>query len=185
MLNVNFSPFPELTTERLVLRQIVQDDVNELLFLRSDKNVIAFLDRDPADSTEETHEFIRTLDSFLSRNETVTWAVTQKGNLKMIGTICIWHINRQHHRAEIGYALYPDKWGKGIMQEALTCVLNYGFNTMKLHSVEAIVNPNNKASIKLLERNGFVREGYFRENYFFKDKYLDSAVYSLLSQERK
>ncbi len=185
MLNINFSPFPVLTTERLVLRRIDENDLNELLFLRSDKEVIQYLDRDPVQSVEETNAFIRSLDTLLITNEAVTWGITLKENPKLIGTICIWHIQRQHHRAEVGYALYPDQWGKGIMNEALSCVLDYGFDVMKLHSMEAIVNPNNGSSIRLLKKNKFVEEGYFRENYFYKDKYLDSAVYSLLSSERK
>ncbi len=68
------------------------------------------------------------------------------------------------------------------MQEVLTAVLDYGFKQMHLHSVEANVNPDNKASMKLLERNGFIREGYFKENFFFDGKFLDSAVYSLIDQ---
>jgi ribosomal-protein-alanine N-acetyltransferase len=54
---------------------------------------------------------------------------------------------------------------------------------MKLHSIEANVNPNNLSSIKLLERNNFIREGYFKENYFFNGKFSDSAIYSLISPE--
>lgn len=68
-----------------------------------------------------------------------------------------------------------------MMQEALAAVLNFGFRTLQLHSVEANVNPGNTASIKLLERNHFIREGYFRENYFYNGRFLDSAVYSLLT----
>jgi ribosomal-protein-alanine N-acetyltransferase len=103
-----------------------------------------------------------------------------KNEFKLIGNIGIWRIEKEHHRAEIGYALHPSHQGKGIMQEALKAVLDYGFHMMKLHSMEANVNPDNAASIKLLERANFVREAYFKENYFFDGKYLDSAIYSLI-----
>ncbi len=66
------------------------------------------------------------------------------------------------------------------MQEALSTVIHYGFEVMKLHTIEADVDPNNTASIKLLERNKFVKEGYFKENYFFEGKFYDTVVYSLL-----
>ena len=98
-----------------------------------------------------------------------------------MGTIAFWNIQKAHYRAEVGYALHPAHQGNGLMQEALLAVLVYGFNTMHLHSVEANVNPANTASIKLLERNGFVREGYFRENYFYNGRFLDSAIYALLA----
>jgi ribosomal-protein-alanine N-acetyltransferase len=64
-------------------------------------------------------------------------------------------------------------------------VLDYGFNIMNLHSVEANVNPDNLASIKLLANNGFKREAYFKENYFYNGKFLDTMIYSLLVQNHK
>jgi [ribosomal protein S5]-alanine N-acetyltransferase len=81
----------------------------------------------------------------------------------------------------LGYVLHTAHQGKGIMAEALGAVLHYGFHTMKLHSAEANVNPENAASIRVLERQGFVREAYFRENYLFRGRFIDTAIYSLLA----
>ncbi len=67
------------------------------------------------------------------------------------------------------------------MQEVLSVVINYGFKEMKLHTIEADVDPRNVSSIRLLERNKFVREGYFKENYFFGGKFYDTVVYSLVA----
>ena len=107
-------------------------------------------------------------------------AITLKQDLILIGTICIWKIVKEHYRAEIGYVLHPGYQGKGIMQEAMTVILNYGFKTMKLHSIEANVNPNNRSSIKLLKRNGFKQEAYFKENYYFNGVFKDSIIFSLV-----
>jgi ribosomal-protein-alanine N-acetyltransferase len=71
------------------------------------------------------------------------------------------------------------------MQEALLKVINYGFKVINLHSIEANVNPGNAASIKLLEKNKFVREAYFKENYFYNGKFLDTVIYSLLNAEHE
>jgi ribosomal-protein-alanine N-acetyltransferase len=57
------------------------------------------------------------------------------------------------------------------MDEVAKAVLDYGFNTLKLHSIEANINPENIASQKLLEKNGFVREAYFKENFFWQGKF--------------
>ncbi|MDQ6787925.1 MAG: GNAT family N-acetyltransferase, partial [Acidobacteriota bacterium] len=103
----------------------------------------------------------------------------------MIGTINFWKIKKENYRAEIGYMLDADYHGRGIMNEAIRAVLRFGFGEMNLHSVEANVNPDNAASIRLLEKNGFVREAYFKENYFFGGKFLDSAIYSLLAPRVK
>jgi ribosomal-protein-alanine N-acetyltransferase len=67
------------------------------------------------------------------------------------------------------------------MREAVSEVIKYGFTVMRLHSIEANVNPDNKASIKLLEKNCFAREAYFKENYFYNGKFLDTVIYSLLA----
>jgi ribosomal-protein-alanine N-acetyltransferase len=181
MLTANFNPFPTIPTERLLLRQVSMGDVNEIFFLRSDPTVMRYIDRAPAQSTEDAATFIRMINELETNNEAVTWAITIKGDAKLIGTFCFWNIKKEHYRAEIGYVLHPGFQGKGIMQEVMTAALQYGFNEMKLHSIEANVNPENMASIKLLERNKFIREGLFKENYFFDGKYFDSAIYSLLS----
>lgn len=181
MLKLNFTPFPVIETDRLVLRQVAKEDAKELFFLRSDKAVLTYLDKAPARSIEEVIKFIEGLHELEKDHKAINWAITLKQDIKLIGTICLWNIVHSHYRAEIGYALHPDHQGKGIMQEAVAAVLNYGFETMKLHSIEANVNPNNASSIKLLERNNFVKEAHFKENYFYDGKFLDSAIYSLIS----
>ncbi len=181
VLPVNFDPFPLINTQRLLLRQVKQSDVNEIFFLRSDKKVLEYLDREPAATKEEASEWIQKINDLEKNNNAITWAITCIPHLTLIGTICFWNIQKEHYRADIGYALHPDHQGKGIMQEAITPVLEYGFKTMKLHSIEANVNPNNLSSIKLVERNNFVREAYFTGNYFYNGKFLDSAIYSLLN----
>lgn len=143
-----------------------------------------FLDRAPAASIEEAAQFIQNINNGEQTGDAVTWAITLKEEPTLIGTIGYWRMQKEHYRAEIGYTLHPEHQGKGIMQEAMTAVLDYGFFVMRLHSVEANVNPANAASIKLLERAGFVREGYFKENYFYNGRFLDSAIYSLLAPDK-
>ncbi|RPI74138.1 MAG: N-acetyltransferase [Ignavibacteriales bacterium] len=181
MLVTNFTPFPLIETERLLLRKVYETDVNEIFFLRSDERVMKYIDKEPAKSTDEALHFIKMINDLEKNNDAVTWALTMKGNDTLIGTICYWNIMKEHYRAEIGYLLRPEYWGKGIMQEAFSEVVKYGFEVLKLHSLEANVNPDNTASIKLLEKNNFVREAYFRQNYFYNGKFLDSAIYSLLT----
>lgn len=182
MLTLNFAPFPCISTERLFLRQVEKNDVSEIFFLRSNPKVLKYLDRAPASTHEEALEFIEKIIDLEKNNEAVTWAITLRNNLKLIGTICYWNIQKEHYRAELGYVLHPDFHGKGVMQEAIKEVVKFGFQIMKLHSIEANTNPNNRSSIKLLERNGFIREGYFRENYFYNGKFLNSVIYSRIYQ---
>ncbi|HEY6976407.1 MAG TPA: GNAT family protein [Chitinophagaceae bacterium] len=183
MKNINFDPFPTLISERLILRKIENKDANEIFTLRSDERVMKFIDRPRAKSIEDARTLINKMDEALVKNEGITWGITLKPGLKIIGTIGYWRIIKEHFRAEIGYQLHFDLQGKGIMQEALVKVLDYGFNIMQLHSVEANVNPGNLPSIKLLEKNNFKREAYFKENYYFNGRFLDSAIYSLIKKD--
>ncbi len=180
MMPLSFSPFPDLSTGRLNLRRIMSSDIPALFHLRSDKKVMAYIDRPIAVSEADAKELIRKIDESLKNNDGITWGIFLRGDEQLIGTIGYWRIDRENYRAEIGYLLDPIHQGKGLMQEALDEVIRFGFHEMKLHSVEAHVNPENAASIRLLEKNKFVREACFRENYFFNGLFKDSFIYSRL-----
>lgn len=181
MLQVNFTPFPTIATERLLLRESTTNDANEIFFLRSDKAVLKYLDKIPEKSVDETVEFIGRIKKDIDNNDGITWGIALKDSDIVIGSICFWRMQKEHYRAEIGYVLHPGQQGKGIMDEAIKAVLKYGFETMRLHSVEANVNPANISSMKLLEKNGFVKEAYFKENYYYDGKFIDSVIYSLIT----
>ena len=183
MLELNFSPFPEMITERLKLREVVASDAPEILQMRSNPEVMRYVDRDPMQTIAEAEKLIAVYADNAAKQDAINWGITLKGSNKIIGVICLWQIQKENYRAETGYMLQYEYFRKGIMNEALTAVIAYGFETMKLHSIEAIVNPGNDASIGLLEKKGFIREGLFRENYFYNGKFLDSGVYSLLNPQ--
>ncbi|MCW3085080.1 MAG: family N-acetyltransferase [Bacteroidetes bacterium] len=181
MLELLLQPFQELETKRLVLRQLRQEDATDLFAIRSDERTLQFLDKDPDASVDATLAFInRVHDSFLD-NDAMPWVIALKSNDKVIGMINFWNIQKAHYRSEIGYILHPDHWNMGIMSEALEIVLDFGFSTLKFHSVEANVNPKNAGSIKVLEKQGFVKEAYFKENYYYNGVFLDSLIYSKLA----
>jgi len=177
MENIRFTPFPTLTTERLTLRQMTMDDENEVFALRADPSVSAFIGRPLAQSVDEARRFIEKINDGLARNESPYWAIALKDENKLIGTICLWNIVAEQAKAEIGYELVPAHQGKGIMQEAFTAVVRYGFERMKLDTIEALPSPNNERSIKLLERNHFVRTGNLRDGDF------EMVIYTLKNRE--
>ena len=181
MLTLNFNPFPILTTERLVLRRLSVDDGPEIFHHRSDPALNEYLDRTPCASIDEAVAFIRMVNAAIDENSNVTWGITLKGQDRLIGTIAIWRIQKEHHRGEIGYVITNEHQGKGLMSEAMAAVIDYAFSVIKLHSLEANINPANTPSKVLLERHGFIREAYFRENYHHQGRFLDSAIYSLLT----
>jgi [ribosomal protein S5]-alanine N-acetyltransferase len=181
MLELNFNPFPVITTERLILRRFTESDLPEVYKLRSDERISRYITRSDFKSMEDAQAYITKMTNGVNNNEFLIWGITEKGIDKVMGSICLWHFLKEHYRAEVGYEMQPEFWGKGIMNEALTAAVDYGFNTLKLHSIEAIVNPDNAASINVLTKNKFVKEAHFKENYLHHGEFRDSAVYSLLT----
>jgi len=183
MLHVQLTPFPELQTTRLRLRSLRAEDAPALLVQRSDARIIRYLGREPDTSLKQTLALIEKIEQSAADNLGITWGIVRPKEDKLLGTIGFWRLIPEHHRAEIGYGLHADYWRQGIMSEVMATVLNFGFRKLKLHSVEANVDPNNLASRKLLEKHGFVQEAYFKQNYFFQEQFLDSTIYSLLTPE--
>lgn len=182
MLHLEFGDFPTLQTSRLVLRQLEAGDSAAFFKLRSDPVAMRYVDRPLARSEDEIRHLMEQITQNFQNNAAVLWVISQKEDPAFIGNISFWRIEKENYRTEIGYMLLPEFQGKGLMSEAIRAVLAYGFDTLRFHSVEANVNPENTASIKLLEKAGFVREALFRENYHFNGKFLDSAIYSLLAK---
>ena len=182
MLEKNFSPFPELKTERLLLRRLTNNDAEEMFVLRSNEDVLRYLGREPTQSVKEAEEFINKINKSADENENILWGITLLSDTsKIIGTICLWNFKEENYRSEIGYILHPGHWGKGIMKEAINAVVDYGFNNLKLHSIEALLSPENVASSSVLEKTGFVKEGHLKDNFYFKGKFSDTAIYSRLN----
>ncbi|HEY5824274.1 MAG TPA: GNAT family protein [Cyclobacteriaceae bacterium] len=181
MLSVNFTPFPVLFTERLILKQITTEEIYQLFDLRSDKEVMKYIPRKRAETIEDARQLLYHFDEVIHNNEKITWGIFLKETVQLIGTIGYVNIYKENYRAEIGYLLSPEFHGKGMMNEALNKAIAYGFNELKLHSIEAIVDPDNIRSTKLLEKNQFIKEAYLKDNQFFNGKFIDSVIYSRIN----
>ena len=182
MLTINFTPFPILETERLVLRRVNENDANEIFALRSNPETMKYIPRPLVKSIDDALEHIAMIDAKIESNEGINWAITYKDNPKLIGIIGHYRIKPEHFRAEVGYMLLPEYHGKGIISEAIKEVVNYGFNEMKLHSIEAIIDPENFGSARVLEKNNFVKEAHLKENEFYEGRFLDTVIYSILNK---
>lgn len=183
MLSVNFSPFPILETERLILRRLTTDDAHAVFKLRSSPETMKYVPRPLAVTIDDALGHIATIDEKVNNNTGINWAITLKGNPEMIGIIGNFRIEFENYRAEIGYMLLPEFNGKGIASEAIAAAVKYGFEGMKLHSIEAIIDPENFASGRVLEKNGFVKEAHLKENELHNGKFLDTVIYSILNPD--
>jgi ribosomal-protein-alanine N-acetyltransferase len=185
MLTFNFFPFPNLETQRLHLRRITALDADVILVLRSNPETMKYVPRPLAKSREDALAHLALIDAKIDNNEGINWAITLKGTEEMIGIIGHYKIQPENHRAELGYMLLPEFHGKGIVTEAIKATLIYGFEVMQLHSIEAIIDPENGASENVLQKNGFVKEAHILENEYYNGEFLDTVIYSLLKRNFK
>lgn len=179
MLSLNFTPFPVLYTERLVLKSLSHDDDVAFAEIRNNPRVNEFLYRPDIISIEYANDFIgkRIVDA--ENNESIMWAIHFKEQTKLLGSICLWNIAAEKDKAEIGYEMHPDYYGKGIMHEAMQRVIKYAFEEMNVKTIEALPVKDNTKSIQLLERNNFVRD-FDLSNYNLSEaELLITAVYIL------
>lgn len=181
MEQLNFTPFPVLETELLILRKPALQDRQMLFEIRSNATTMQYIPRPMAKTIEDADALLEMINGFTDRNEKINWAITEKGNDTMIGMIGYPNFKPESHRAEVGYVMHHEHLRKGITIEALKAVVDYAFTVWKLHSIEAIICTENTASANLIEKAGFVREALFRDYVYHRDRYWDEYVYSLIT----
>jgi len=183
MNEINFTPFPQLSTDRMILRKIKEDDAEQIFKMRSDEKVMKYIGKKPMVSIEEANSLIALFNDSIDKNTGIMWAMTLKENPGvLIGAIGLWRLMKEHFRAEIGYMLLPEYWRKGYTKEGVFKMIDFGFNELGLHSIEGRITPLNVASAGILESTGFEKEAHFKEDFFFNGQFEDTAIYSILNK---
>ena len=178
-----FLQFPVIETERMQLVRHDMRHAEQMFKLRTNTSVMKYLDAPMPKDIDEVRSKIReNIDSF-DHKSGIPWVITLKEDGTAIGYASIWKIDHKNHRGEVGYALLPDYWGKGMATEAVTAIIRFGFENIGLHTMMANTNPSNEASQGLLKKLGFQQEAYHRQDYFFDGAYLDSAIFGLLRSD--
>lgn len=175
--------FPQLTGPRVRLRGPRDDDTDALFALFSDAAVMRYWSRAPMTEPSEAAGMIVEMGESFAQRDKIGWVIAERGDDVAIGTCTLFRFERRHRRAEIGYALRRDRWGRGIATEAVSLALDWGFRTLGLHRVEADIDPRNLPSRKLLDRLGFASEGVLRERFFIGDEVTDSEIFGLLADD--
>ena len=163
----------KFSTERLILRTITEYDASEILNIRSNVEINQFFHRNPPKNSFEALEFILNIKRKSANNEIVFLGIALQHHPKLLGTICLWNFSEDRTVAELGYELLPEYHGKGIISEAVNCILTYGFKVLNLKKIEAFTNKNNLNSIKLLQKSKFAlnenrRDEKYPENLIFE-----------------
>lgn len=173
--------FPQLPGARVRLRGPRDDDTEALFQLFSDDAVMRYWSRAAMSERSEAAALIVEIDEALEQRQKIGWVIAERRTDVVVGTCTLFHFDGRHRRAEIGYALRSDHWGRGLAGEAVSLALDWCFRTLDLHRVEADIDPRNMPSRRLLARLGFASEGVMRERFFIGDEATDSEIFGLLA----
>ena len=174
---------PIISTPRVVLRWISEDDVDDLYEVFSHPKVMRYWSTPPLASREAAAQLQSEIATGNESNAMLKWGLALRDSNRIIGTTTLFNLNLENGRAELGYALGHAHWGKGYMHEALQALLAHAFEVMQLRRLEADVDPRNTASIRTLERLGFQREGFLRERWCVNGEIQDALFFGLLRHE--
>ena len=116
-------------------------------------------------------------------NPGTRWGIQRGDDDRLLGSVGLFSWNRQWRKCSVGYELAPEAQHQGLMREALGAVLPWGFEHMMLHRIEALIHPDNLASITLVRGLGFVEEGRLREVGRWGGQQHDMLMFSLLRGE--
>jgi len=172
-----------LQTERLLLRPLVPEDAQALFGIFSDPLVVRWGSSPAWTEMSQADEFVQRAADAQAAGTSLRLALVRREDDRLIGQCTLYAVSDQNRRAEMGYTMASDSWGRGYMNEALHALIDYGFETLDMIRIEADIDPRNTASARLIERMGFVREGLLRERWHVGSDVQDSALYGLLARD--
>ncbi|QIN78004.1 GNAT family N-acetyltransferase [Rubrobacter marinus] len=176
---------PRLETERLILRALTPDDAAAVFAYASDPEVARYMSFETHRSLGDAEAFLDLTMGRYGSGDAPDWGLVYKGDGRLIGTAGFVAWEREHARAEVGYILHRDYWGRGLVAEALAAMISYGFEKLDLNRIEARCFAENAASARVMEKAGMTYEGTMRQREFLKGAYRDMKLYAILKDEHR
>ena len=182
-MNADLDGDLKLTTDRFVLDPLDWGDAPDVLAHFADPEVIAFLDIEALEDLDEAEGIIAWARTVRAEGQGVRWAIRDRAGA-FAGTCGFNAIHRlRGRRGEIAYDLARAWWGRGVMDEIMPLLFDFGYRRLGLHRLEAMVTPGNDRSCRLLERHGFQCEGLLRDYGYWRGRFWDQLVYGRLADE--
>jgi ribosomal-protein-alanine N-acetyltransferase len=175
--------FPVLSTERLLLRQLIVDDAEDVFEYASVPEVAEFLIWNPHAKINDSLDFIQFAQEQFETVSSLIFGIELKVEKKLIGTIDLRGFNSAHRCGDVGYVISKKYWNKGFVTEAFKEIVRFGFTELNLNRIEAHCEEENAGSWKVMEKVGLIFEGTLREKVFFKDRFHTMKMYSILKKD--
>lgn len=180
-----FEKFPNYETKRCYLREIRQEDLIDLYELFSDKDNVKNFGLDVMKDIIEANKTLRQIHALFEKKLGFTWVIALKENDKMIGLVNYTCWFRKFYRCGIRHSLNRKYWGQGYLTEIFPPIIEFGFNKMKLHRIESIVNPQADLALQLVRNFGFFEEALLKDySYnFVNQKFDDNYLFALINNQ--
>ena len=173
-----------IETERLLLRPITADDVDDLHSYQSIPEVCRYIPPEPRTREQILERIATTYRSTLDEaGQYLNVAAERRADGRVIGDVVLFWHSAEHKSGEIGYVFHPDVAGQGYATEACRAVLALAFDGLGLHRVTARIDARNEPSAALARRLGMRQEAYLRENEWFKGEWTDELDFAILAAE--
>jgi ribosomal-protein-alanine N-acetyltransferase len=172
--------FPTIETERFLLRQFKADDLENVYRGLSHPDVIKYYGIS-FDSLQATQEQLNWFVSLERENKGIWWAISSKNNQEFYGAGGLNDLSETNKKAEVGFWLLPDYWGRDIMREVMPYICNYGFQELNLHRIEGYVDSGNVNCKNALSKLDFKHEGTMVDCEFKDDKYISLEIYAMIN----
>lgn len=172
--------FPIIRTERLLLRQFIESDLENVFKGLSHPDIIKYYGIN-FDSMEATKEQLKWFSDLEESNTGIWWAICSPDNKIFYGAGGLNNLIKEYKKAEIGFWLLTDFWRRGIMTEALPLICTYGFENLKLHRIEGFVDSENTKCKKAMTKLNFQYEGTMRDCEIKDGKYISLDIYAKIN----
>jgi [ribosomal protein S5]-alanine N-acetyltransferase len=174
---------PTLETDRLVLRKMTLDDAEAIFAYASEHEVSRYTLWETHRSIEDSRAFLELVIQKYESGGEPDWGIVYKGDHRFVGACGLVDWEAEHARAEVGFVLSREYWGRGLMPEAVRAMFSFGFERMNLNRVEARCIVENAASARVMEKAGMAYEGTLRQREYIKGAYRDIKLYAILKEE--
>lgn len=186
-INLEFDKFPQLESKRFILREVKEYDYLSLYEIYSDKDVIKYQQIGTMQTIEQAQKSVQAFLQGFRNRKFIRWCIAEKESDKVIGLITLHDFNIWNSHAEIGFMLNKKYWRQSVMWEAANEIITFAFGIIGLNRIEALIHPDNIASIKLSKKLGFEREGLKKEAAYNKrtNEYEDRLIFGVIKKNKK
>lgn len=182
-VRVLFTDLPELETPRVRLRRITQDDIPAIFAYASDPLVSRYMTWSTHSDPAETRAFVDSVIEGYAIGRVQDWGLELKASGRLVGMAGFVGWEPDSDKIGVGYVLNRDYWGMGLMTEVMRRIVGFAFEACAFRKLFATCDARNRASARVLEKIGMIREGLLRQDRYKNGEPIDVLVYGLLRDE--